>query len=167
MAGIVQDLLNSITRYIKNNYSDGSRQDAFDLLLGNYDVRPSRSPFSAKPLRVRIVPLVAIFAFAMLAFALLIPSSAGISPRTSSSLLFLSFWISVIVAACRFVFQHAEQYVDWPRLVPLPYLEESTAALYVTPSKLGRVGSAMHVGRSRGLAELEKGGENVPMKKLT
>ncbi|RUS13188.1 hypothetical protein BC937DRAFT_86184 [Endogone sp. FLAS-F59071] len=167
-AGLVQDFFNSATRYIKNNYSDGSRQDAFDLLLGNYDVRSSRSPFSvAKPLRVRIVPLVAIFAFAMLSFAFLIPSAAGISPRSSSSILFLSFWISVIVAACRFVFQHAEQYVDWPKLVPLPYLEEPTAALYVAPGKSGKVGSAVHMGRSRGLAELEKGGESVPMKKLT
>ncbi|RUO95695.1 hypothetical protein BC936DRAFT_143426, partial [Jimgerdemannia flammicorona] len=171
--GAVQDGVNSVMRYVKNNYLDGSRQDAFDLFLGNYEVRPTRSPFAAaKPLRVRVVPLVAIFAFAMLAFALLIPSAAGISPRSSSSVLFLSFWVSVIVAAVRFMFQHAEMYVDWPRLVPLPHKEDPTAASYVSPSKLGR--GAVTIGAGKGgrtvsgvLNELEKGGEEVPMKKLT
>lgn len=32
--GALQDLVNSITRYIKNNFLDGPKQDAFDLFLG-------------------------------------------------------------------------------------------------------------------------------------
>lgn len=57
----MQDLNNSITRYVKNNYLDGSRQDGFDLFLGNYVVRAPKagkyvSPFHAeKALRVRVV----------------------------------------------------------------------------------------------------------------
>lgn len=35
-AGQFQDLTNSITRYILNNFADGPRQDAFDLFLGTY-----------------------------------------------------------------------------------------------------------------------------------
>lgn len=35
-AGMVQDLNNSITRYVKNNFGDGPRQDAFDLFLGAF-----------------------------------------------------------------------------------------------------------------------------------
>ncbi|EAT92595.2 hypothetical protein SNOG_01100 [Parastagonospora nodorum SN15] len=35
-AGALQDLNNSITRYCLNNFSDGPRQDAFDLFLGTY-----------------------------------------------------------------------------------------------------------------------------------
>lgn len=61
--GAMQDLNNSITRYVKNNYLDGSRQDGFDLFLGNYVVHAPKagkyvSPFHAeKALRVRVVSI--------------------------------------------------------------------------------------------------------------
>ncbi|GAB1204412.1 hypothetical protein APSETT445_003065 [Aspergillus pseudonomiae] len=35
-AGMLQDLNNSITRYVKNNLLDGPRQDGFDVFLGTY-----------------------------------------------------------------------------------------------------------------------------------
>jgi phosphatidylinositol 4-phosphatase len=34
--GLLQDLSNSITRYVRNNFYDGPRQDGFDLFLGHY-----------------------------------------------------------------------------------------------------------------------------------
>lgn len=37
--GLMQDGMNSLTRYYKNNFNDGFRQDAFDLFLGNYVVQ--------------------------------------------------------------------------------------------------------------------------------
>lgn len=37
--GALKDLVNSIVRYFKNNFRDGSRQDAYDLVLGRF--RPS------------------------------------------------------------------------------------------------------------------------------
>ena len=40
-AGALQDLNNSITRYVCNNFLDGPRQDAFDLFLGTYTPDPS------------------------------------------------------------------------------------------------------------------------------
>jgi hypothetical protein len=40
-AGALQDLNNSITRYVRNNFLDGPRQDAFDLFLGAYSPDPS------------------------------------------------------------------------------------------------------------------------------
>lgn len=44
--GLIQDGINSAVRYVKNNFYDGYRQDAFDLFLGNYVVIPARrSPF--------------------------------------------------------------------------------------------------------------------------
>ncbi|TDH67750.1 hypothetical protein CCR75_005313 [Bremia lactucae] len=47
LAGALQDGVNSITRYYLNNFSDGIRQDAFDLLVGNFapDKR-DESPFT-------------------------------------------------------------------------------------------------------------------------
>lgn len=61
MAGALQDLQNSITRYVKNNFLDGNRQDSFDLFLGQYQLGQDQStlvhsPFNEnKPLRVRVV----------------------------------------------------------------------------------------------------------------
>ncbi|GMF05102.1 unnamed protein product [Ambrosiozyma monospora] len=45
--GALNDLSNSISRYIKNNYRDGSRQDGYDLFLGNvlpYEIATSPFP---------------------------------------------------------------------------------------------------------------------------
>ncbi|KAL7976805.1 hypothetical protein Chor_008754 [Crotalus horridus] len=45
--GLLMDGWNSLIRYYKNNFSDGFRQDAIDLFLGNYSVDEvdSLSPF--------------------------------------------------------------------------------------------------------------------------
>lgn len=37
--GLLKDGTNSLTRYYKNNFNDGFRQDAIDLFLGNYTVK--------------------------------------------------------------------------------------------------------------------------------
>ncbi len=34
--GALQDGVNSVMRYVKNNFADGSRQDALDLLTGSW-----------------------------------------------------------------------------------------------------------------------------------
>lgn len=63
-AGALQDLQNSVARYVKNNFLDGNRQDSFDLFLGKYQLEDDQSilangPFSEnKPLRVRVVSLI-------------------------------------------------------------------------------------------------------------
>ncbi len=61
--GAMQDLNNSITRYRLNNFSDGPRQDAFDLFLGTY--LPSDSAMSGqllfadrRPLFVQAIPYI-------------------------------------------------------------------------------------------------------------
>ena len=48
-AGALQDLNNSITRYVKNNFLDGPRQDGFDLFTGAYE--PSQNIGGANILR--------------------------------------------------------------------------------------------------------------------
>mmetsp|Transcript_8831 Transcript_8831/g.33345 ORF Transcript_8831/g.33345 Transcript_8831/m.33345 type:complete len:359 (-) Transcript_8831:83-1159(-) len=50
MAGRCKDLRNSIWRYYVNNFGDGLRQDAIDLMLLNFSPRADRaSPFMPKP----------------------------------------------------------------------------------------------------------------------
>ncbi|POM73881.1 Phosphatidylinositide phosphatase SAC1 [Phytophthora palmivora] len=47
VAGALQDGVNSVTRYYLNNFSDGIRQDSFDLLVGNFTPdKRDESPFT-------------------------------------------------------------------------------------------------------------------------
>ncbi|CAI5743856.1 unnamed protein product [Peronospora destructor] len=47
IVGALQDGVNSVTRYYLNNYSDGIRQDSFDLLVGNFTPdKRDESPFT-------------------------------------------------------------------------------------------------------------------------
>lgn len=45
--GIWQDFTNSLTRYYKNNFSDGEKQDGVNLITGNYVVDKNNSPFNS------------------------------------------------------------------------------------------------------------------------
>ncbi|KAG5461772.1 MAG: SacI homology domain-containing protein, partial [Olpidium bornovanus] len=59
-AGALRDGVNSVVRYLKNNYFDGARQDAFDLFLGNFEVsilpNGAGSPFRVKrTMRYKVV----------------------------------------------------------------------------------------------------------------
>ena len=55
--GLLQDGINSIMRYVKNNFLDGPRQDAYDLVTGTWQPRKGDSqPFvDHRPLLTRIV----------------------------------------------------------------------------------------------------------------
>ncbi|KAJ1620954.1 hypothetical protein T492DRAFT_847428 [Pavlovales sp. CCMP2436] len=44
LSGQARDVLNSLTRFVRNNLSDGERQDAYDLFLGGYSLSPARRP---------------------------------------------------------------------------------------------------------------------------
>ena len=62
-AGMAQDLNNSLTRYVKNNFGDGPRQDAFDLFHGVYLPSSSSSLTSLvfvdkRPVLIQSIPYV-------------------------------------------------------------------------------------------------------------
>lgn len=63
-AGALQDLSNSITRYAKNNFADGPRQDAFDLFLGAYlpDTGSQLVFADRRPLFIQAIPYILAFA---------------------------------------------------------------------------------------------------------
>ncbi|KAL7312039.1 Phosphoinositide phosphatase sac1 [Mucor circinelloides] len=123
--GALKDLQNSITRYVKNNFLDGSRQDSFDLFLGKYHLEQDQSPYahgpfdSNKPLRVRVVPYILLFALFMLLLNLIRPNYSGFKSYTSYFLLLL-FWVSVLISGVRFAIKHGDEFVQWPHLVKLP-----------------------------------------------
>ncbi|KAG8905656.1 hypothetical protein FRB99_008497 [Tulasnella sp. 403] len=116
--GLARDFWSSITRYAKNNFSDGERQDAFDLFTGAWVAHGGPTGASSlisdnRPLVIQSMPYVLFFSLVMIA--------AGLSlPRTSLYPLvyFLTFWTVVLALSALYIFSHGVEYVSWPRLNP-------------------------------------------------
>jgi hypothetical protein len=116
--GLMQDGLNSITRYLKNNYFDGERQDAFDLFTGAWV--PRRGPSTAmslvvdnRSLTIRSMPFISMFALFMVIAGMILP-------RTSEWSLYYYhiFWFLLFVSSLSYILAHGVEYVAWPRLNP-------------------------------------------------
>ncbi|QRW08596.1 recessive suppressor of Secretory defect protein [Ceratobasidium sp. AG-Ba] len=114
--GAMRDGMNSVTRYLKNNYFDGPRQDAFDLMTGTWVAR--RFPTTGmnlildkRPLLIRSMPHVAAFSIFMILAGLTLP-------RTSeySLVYYNAIWFIFLVIATIFISIHGTAYVAWPRL---------------------------------------------------
>ncbi len=109
-------------RYVKNNFFDGARQDAFDLCLGTFQISATStfSPFgeeggSKKPPIVYLVPFCAALSFGLLISTLLV----GFESRGKQLLLLLC--CSAVILACGWVLlTYNEVFVDLPRLVQKP-----------------------------------------------
>lgn len=118
-AGALQDFQNSVVRYIKNNFLDGNRQDAYDLFL-LYDVDPSGSyPLvDTRTLQIKVLPVLALIALVMIFAAVFVPQDS----MSTAAILFASFWLAIISYSTNLIVANGGQYVNWPRLVPLPYV---------------------------------------------
>ncbi|ORZ26991.1 SacI homology domain-domain-containing protein [Lobosporangium transversale] len=118
-AGALQDLQNSIVRYIKNNFLDGNRQDAYDLFL-LYDVdRSATYPLVDKrTLQMKAMPIAILVGIIMIFGAIIIPEDHFSTPV----ILFISFWLAVITYMFQLLVANGAHYVNWPRLVPLPHI---------------------------------------------
>ncbi|KAF9171742.1 hypothetical protein BGX21_005750 [Mortierella sp. AD011] len=116
-AGALQDLQNSIVRYVKNNFLDGNRQDAYDLFL-KYDVNPSGSyPLVDKrSLQIKVLPALVPLSIVMIFGSIIFPRSS----LNTTSILFISFWIAVLFYVLKLIIGNGASYINWPRLVPVP-----------------------------------------------
>lgn len=118
-AGLMQDGINSATRYYLNNFADGSRQDGFDLFLGKYVVKPDEGNLLPSPLvvthtwRYNTIPSVLLFAVAMLFITAIFPAEFN-----TESLLFLLFWGTIVGVGTTGILHYGVEFVDWPRLHP-------------------------------------------------
>ncbi|KAI0343986.1 hypothetical protein BDW22DRAFT_1327329 [Trametopsis cervina] len=116
--GALEDGYKSVMRYLKNNYFDGARQDAFDLMTGTWQPGRSWSPVSLvsdrRPLIIRAMPYVLWFSVFMILAGLTLP-------RTSdySLLYYFLLWFALLTVSLTFIFVHGIEYVNWPRLLPL------------------------------------------------
>lgn len=129
-AGMAQDLNNSITRYVKNNFLDGPRQDGFDLFLGAYlpstdGVGTARTFVDRRPLLVQAVPYV-------LAATLFVTIVALLTSRAPGSAVWpLRIFIMLLVAVAgwslQFIYLNGMLYVNWPKLRTPAYAQEGVA----------------------------------------
>ncbi|KAL3438925.1 SacI homology domain-containing protein [Aspergillus tetrazonus] len=118
-AGMVQDLSNSITRYVRNNFLDGPRQDGFDVFLGAYLPPEStlgnlRIFVDRRPLIIQSIPYIfaaGLFMIIVALFTRRLPDSAVWPLR-----LFVAFWLLISGWCARFMLAHGMLYVNWPKL---------------------------------------------------
>ena len=117
-AGALQDGNVAVTRYCRNNFLDGPRQDAFDLFLGAYlpataNIGTSLVFADRRPILIQAVPYVAAFSLFFILIGFLtrrLPDSAVWPLR-----LFLVFWTVVGAWSLHFILNNGMLYVSFPR----------------------------------------------------
>jgi hypothetical protein len=110
-AGALQDLRNSIVRYGRNNFLDGSKQDAFDLFLGVHLPSTMGNVFAdSRPLLIQSIPYILAFSifFVMVGlFTRRLPDAAILPVR-----IFVLFWTLVAAWCLNFVYSNGMLYVS-------------------------------------------------------
>lgn len=114
-AGALQDLANSITRYARNNFLDGPKQDAFDLFLGAHlpstgNIGSTSVFVDRRPVIIQSIPYVlafSVFFVALGIFTRRLPESAVLPLR-----LFIAFWMIVGGLCASFIFKNGMLYVS-------------------------------------------------------
>ena len=126
-AGALQDLQNSVTRYIRNNFLDGPRQDGFDLFLGTYlpstyGVGSSLIFTDRRPLVVQAIPYVLAASLFIVLVSILTrrPPDAAIWPLR----FFMIICLVVAGWSFQFMYTHGLLYVNWPKLNTPPFAIE-------------------------------------------
>lgn len=111
-AGALQDLRNSITRYAKNNFADGPKQDAFDLFLGAYLPSSTSHVFvDRRPLLIQSIPYILAFSLFLVfvgAFTRRMPDAAVLPLR-----IFILFWFAVGGWCLNFIYSNGMLYVSF------------------------------------------------------
>ncbi|WFD05287.1 Phosphoinositide phosphatase sac1 [Malassezia vespertilionis] len=116
--GALQDGINSLTRYVKNNFFDGKRQDAYDLITGAWDPQ-FEMPFpDTRSWSVQLMPwLFFLSLFFFTSFFFLDPEPVRahkleVGPVSA----FPIIWGCTALFSLIFIWQHGVEYVCWPSL---------------------------------------------------
>ncbi|XP_071503651.1 phosphatidylinositol-3-phosphatase SAC1-like [Diadema antillarum] len=115
--GLVRDGVNSLIRYYLNNFVDGYRQDAIDLLLGNYEIEEGEGVVRPSPLRksrdakFMLLPAIAMVAFSMLLISVLIPSA-----ELHLQIAYILFWLAATGVCIVLMGLFGTEFVDQPKL---------------------------------------------------
>ncbi|KAF2664961.1 phosphoinositide phosphatase-like protein [Microthyrium microscopicum] len=157
--GAFQDFTNSTTRYVKNNFLDGPRQDAFDVFHGVY--KPGNNHLGkssifadTRPLAIQSVPYV----LAACIFLVFIGSFTRREATSAVWPLRLMMIISLVAATIclHFMVKHGMLYVNWPKLNTPPWAIEGFQDA-LTQAKKNPVMASLVKGHERGRSEARVG----------
>lgn len=115
--GALQDAQNSVTRYVRNNFMDGPKQDGFDLFLGAYTPNNAMSGEGGmfadqRPLLIQSIPYIFFFSLFFLlvgAFSKRLPDAAVLPLR-----IFQIVWLIIGGWCGNFIFNNGMLYVGRP-----------------------------------------------------
>lgn len=146
-AGALKDLQNLIARYYGNNLVDGARQDGYDLVLGRFRPYGAPLPFAdQRPAAVRVAPYVALYSLVVAVVAWAYPRGGVVFGRANLVWL-VGGWVLAVLAT-GYIWTHGRQFVRWPRLVRVGFLEERESAVLGTKGREyvlgGRWGGDLH-----------------------
>lgn len=115
--GALKDGYHSLSRYYKNNLTDGFRQDAIDLFLGNYRVDTNEGKTVRCPLdqqkdwKYMALPLIVLGSIAMFFFSILLPHE-----HSTETFIYLCFWFGMIGISIMVIIYYGKEFVDFPKL---------------------------------------------------
>ncbi|OLL25455.1 hypothetical protein NEOLI_004568, partial [Neolecta irregularis DAH-3] len=131
-AGAFQDFQHSVMRYLRNNFIDGGRQDAYDLFLGNFS--PDEMPipvFQTKSLFLQSIPYILFTSIVMLLAGLILPrdDDARLPLRY-----FFMLWFAIFLWSAKTLIVNGLEYVNWPTLVVPDWIDaEKTTNIQRNP----------------------------------
>lgn len=135
--GAMKDGVNAVSRYVRNNFGDGYRQDSIDLFLGNFLVDSSDLPVSLESSILStdqngLALIAALFAMSMTILCLLVAGTILITYYcTRYSIIFrilqkknifsdnftaTIFWMVIFFVCMMFIFLNGEEFVNAPKL---------------------------------------------------
>ncbi|CAM1504507.1 Fc.00g020980.m01.CDS01 [Cosmosporella sp. VM-42] len=142
--GALQDGRIGVTRYFRNNFLDGPRQDSFDLFLGAYqpgsaNIGTSLIFTDKRPVLIQAIPYILAFSVLMVFVGLFTRRApdASVLPMR----IFIVFWFIISAWCFSFIWGHGMLYVNWPRLNPRPYAVEGFNEHYSKARKDSLIGS--------------------------
>jgi phosphatidylinositol 4-phosphatase len=141
--GALQDGVNSVTRYVRNNFFDGSRQDAYDLFTGAWTPKKGVRGDS-RALFIRALPYVWLFSLLVIFIAIFIPS---LIDHAGQSKQILGFAIAIATITFYSITERGLQYVAWPTLNYPENVINYTGPGYASGRK-GRTGSGKYASNS-------------------
>ncbi|GAQ88865.1 Sac domain-containing Phosphoinositide Phosphatase [Klebsormidium nitens] len=115
--GLLQDGVNALTRYYYNNFTDGHRQDALDLVTGHYTVTDDSPPLRGGNLTVW-TPLVLTGLIATATLAIW-NATRGITNLNVQYFAWAFLYIGFAYFTFSFIKRHGQQLCDRPRLCNL------------------------------------------------
>lgn len=118
--GLIDDAINSATRYFLNNFRDGTRQDSYDLLLGLHE--PAKRPASAEsPFEQHVISTAVYVAFFVLGLLMFLVTAYRPLPDSGSAwlqkLLQLLVWALLLFATWKTALRYGAQLVNQPSLI--------------------------------------------------